>query len=47
MMGANRSKVRSLKLDIKVWTEPLIQVRILDRQEVKNTHTHRQLINTF
>lgn len=26
-LGANRSKVRSLKLDGKVWTEPLIEVR--------------------
>lgn len=25
-MGSNRSKVRSLKLDKKVWTEALIQV---------------------
>lgn len=25
-MGSSRSKVRSLKLDNKVWTEPLIQV---------------------
>lgn len=25
-LGSNRSKVRSLKLDNKVWTEPLIQV---------------------
>uniref|UniRef100_A0A8C1WS58 Arf-GAP domain-containing protein n=1 Tax=Cyprinus carpio TaxID=7962 RepID=A0A8C1WS58_CYPCA len=25
-MSKNRSKVRSLKLDNKVWTEPLIQI---------------------
>ncbi|XP_060791271.1 arf-GAP with Rho-GAP domain, ANK repeat and PH domain-containing protein 2 isoform X2 [Neoarius graeffei] len=29
MMGVNRSKVRSLKLDSKVWTEPLIQLFVL------------------
>ncbi|XP_073727114.1 arf-GAP with Rho-GAP domain, ANK repeat and PH domain-containing protein 1 [Misgurnus anguillicaudatus] len=28
-MGSNRSKVRSLKLDNKVWTEPLIQLFVL------------------
>lgn len=28
-MGSNRSKVRGLKLDNKVWTEPLIQVSSL------------------
>lgn len=26
-LGSNLSKVRSLKMDNKVWTEPLIQVR--------------------
>ncbi|KAF7696609.1 arf-GAP with Rho-GAP domain, ANK repeat and PH domain-containing protein 2 [Silurus meridionalis] len=28
-MGENRSKVRSLKLDIKVWTEPLVQLFVV------------------
>lgn len=42
MLGANRSKVRSLKLDSKVWTEPLIQVRTLQRQEMSNTHTIKE-----
>lgn len=32
-MGSNRSKVRGLKLDNKVWTEPLIQVRFVMLQQ--------------
>ncbi|XP_058271639.1 arf-GAP with Rho-GAP domain, ANK repeat and PH domain-containing protein 2 isoform X1 [Hemibagrus wyckioides] len=36
MMGANRSKVRSLKLDIKVWTEPLIQLFVLYGNKASN-----------
>lgn len=27
-LGSNLSKVRSLKMDNKIWTEPLIQVRV-------------------
>uniref|UniRef100_A0A8C2E654 Arf-GAP domain-containing protein n=1 Tax=Cyprinus carpio TaxID=7962 RepID=A0A8C2E654_CYPCA len=33
-MGSNRSKVRGLKLDNKVWTEPLIQVSSVMPQTV-------------
>ncbi|KAF4077234.1 hypothetical protein AMELA_G00205640 [Ameiurus melas] len=29
MLGTNRAKVRSLKLDTKVWTEPLLQLFVL------------------
>ncbi|XP_027024652.2 arf-GAP with Rho-GAP domain, ANK repeat and PH domain-containing protein 1 isoform X1 [Tachysurus fulvidraco] len=36
MMGANRSKVRSLKLDVKVWTEPLIQLFVLYGNKASN-----------
>ncbi|KAK3555562.1 hypothetical protein QTP86_021773, partial [Hemibagrus guttatus] len=36
MLGANRSKVRSLKLDIKVWTEPLIQLFVLYGNKASN-----------
>ncbi|KAM9450312.1 arf-GAP with Rho-GAP domain, ANK repeat and PH domain-containing protein 1 isoform 1-T2 [Clarias gariepinus] len=37
MMGTNRSKVRSLKLDSKVWTEPLIQLFVLHGNKASNS----------
>ncbi|XP_072517548.1 arf-GAP with Rho-GAP domain, ANK repeat and PH domain-containing protein 1 isoform X2 [Salminus brasiliensis] len=35
-MGSNRSKVRSLKLDSKVWTEPLIELFVIYGNKAAN-----------
>lgn len=46
-MSSNRSKVRGLKLDNKVWTEPLIQVSFVMPQQQNVSSCQHVLFSTY